>query len=575
MSARPTAQKHEKPARPPIAGELFLSALAAHGVDYFFCNPGTDFPPVVEAFTRAQKTNRPVPQPVLVTHENLAVAMAHGAYLMNGRPQAVMVHVNVGTANTINNLANLSRDRAPFLLAAGRTPITESGQFGGRMRQIHWGQEMFDQAGMVRELVKWDYELRVPGQVGDVVSRALEVAMTSPRGPVYLALPREPLSAELDGPIEPVQPRAVAASPYPDPASIEKLARWIADAENPVLITAAAGREPHAVELLAKFAERWAVPVVSFNTRYLNLPSTHPMHQGFDPGALLAEADVAILLECEVPWFPIDHTPRAGCKFAHMGEDPAFVRYPIRSFPSDLTITASARNAIAALDAALAKAAPDAGRISARFQRLSEQSNARRSKAGQAAAAQSDKITVPYASKCVGDAVGLDAVIFNEYPLSLEHCPREKPGTYFGSSTAGGLGWGLGAALGAKLAAPEKLVVATLGDGTYMFTNPTVSHWVAERYKLPVLTIIFNNSRYGAVRRATLSMFQDGAAGEDDGRFLADLDPSPPYDEFVKAQGGFGARVERPQDLPEVLARARDAVVKEKRQALVNVITPY
>ena len=109
---------------------------------------------------------------MLVPHENLAVAMAHGAYVITGRPQAVMVHVNVGTGNTINNLVNLSRDRVPLILAAGRTPITEKGSFGSRSRQIHWGQEMFDQGGMVRELVKWDYELRTPGQVADVVARA-------------------------------------------------------------------------------------------------------------------------------------------------------------------------------------------------------------------------------------------------------------------------------------------------------------------------------------------------------------------------------------------------------------------
>jgi acetolactate synthase-1/2/3 large subunit len=174
----------------------------------------------------------------------------------------------------------------------------------------------------------------------------------------------------------------------------------------------------------------------------------------------------------------------------------------------------------------------------------------------------------------VGEAVGLDAVIFNEYPLLLDHCPRELPGTYFGTSTAGGLGWGLGAALGAKLAAPDKLVVATIGDGTYMFTNPTVSHWVGAAHKLPVLAIVFNNSRYGAVRRATLSMFQDGVAGEDDGRFFADLSPSPAYEEPVKAQGGHGERVERPDDLPAALARARDAV-RGGRQALVNIICPY
>ena len=130
---------------------------------------------------------------MLVPHENLAVAMAHGAYVITGRPQAVMVHVNVGTGNTINNLVNLSRDRVPLILAAGRTPITEKGSFGSRSRQIHWGQEMFDQGGMVRELVKWDYELRTPGQVADVVARAHEVAMSVPRGPVYLVLPREPL----------------------------------------------------------------------------------------------------------------------------------------------------------------------------------------------------------------------------------------------------------------------------------------------------------------------------------------------------------------------------------------------
>ncbi len=562
-------------ARPPMAGDVFLSALAAHGVDYFFANPGTDFPPIVEAFERAKKTNRPVPLPVLVPHENLAVAMAHGAYLMNGRPQAVMVHVNVGTANTINNLANLSRERAPFLLAAGRSPITESGQFGSRLRQIHWGQEMFDQAGMVREFVKWDYELRVPSQVGDVVARAFEVAMTSPQGPVYLTLPREPLAAPVDGPIAPARPQARPAAPSPDAASIETLAAWIAKAERPLLITAASGRSAASVEALGAFTERWAMPVVSYFSRYLNLPHSHPMHQGYEPGAFFADADLVIALESEVPWIPAEHTLPANCRVAHIGEDPAFVRYPIRSFRSDLSIVSEVANALRALDAAVAKAKPDAARIDVRRRQLIARGNERRVKMAKAAENAGDKITVPYLSKCIADMAGDEAVIFNEYPLSLDHCPREKPGTYFGTSTSGGLGWGLGAALGAKLAAPEKLVVATLGDGTYMFTNPTVSHWVGMKHELPVLTIIFNNSRYGAVRRATLSMFKDGVAGEDDGRFLADLDPSPPYEEFVRAQGGFGERVSDSKELPAVLTRARDAVMKEKRQALVNVITPY
>jgi acetolactate synthase-1/2/3 large subunit len=165
-------------------------------------------------------------------------------------------------------------------------------------------------------------------------------------------------------------------------------------------------------------------------------------------------------------------------------------------------------------------------------------------------------------------------VIFNEYPLRGDHCPREHAGTYFGLSPAGGLGWGLGAALGAKLATPDKLIVATLGDGAYMFANPTAGHWVAAAHKLPILTIVFNNSRYGAVRNSTLAMFKDGAAGETDGRLLADLDPSPAYDTLANAQGAYAERVEKPADLPDALARAKEAV-RNGRQALLNVITPY
>ncbi len=157
--------------------------------------------------------------------------------------------------------------------------------------------------------------------------------------------------------------------------------------------------------------------------------------------------------------------------------------------------------------------------------------------------------------------------------MSLDHCAREKPGTFYGLSAAGGLGWGLGAAMGAKLAAPDKFVVATIGDGAYMFANPTVCHWVADKFEIPVLAVVFNNARYGAVRRATLSMFKDGAAGEDDGQFLADLSPSPPFEEIVRLHGGHGERVETHAELAPALARARDAV-RGGKQALVNVLIP-
>src|SRR3954467_11831359 len=387
--------------RKPIAGEVFLRALAEHGVDFFFANPGTDFPPIVEAFGRGATGNARLPRPVLVPHENLAVAMAHGAYTQTGRPQAVMVHVNVGTGNTINNLINLSRDRVPLILAAGRTPITEKGSFGSRSRQIHWGQEMFDQAGMVREIVKWDYELRVPGQVADVVARAHEVAMTTPRGPVYLVLPREPLSASLDE-APTIAPRPVAASAHPDPAAIEQLARWIAKAERPLIITAGPGTDDAAVAALARVAERAAIAVVAHNPRSLPLPSSHPMHAGFDSGPLVGDADLIIVIESDAPWYPAAQTPAMGCRVAHIGEDPAFVRYPMRSFPSDLAIAAMPATVLAALDAALAGKKLN---VDARHAKLTERHNARRAKMAEQSKPGS-QLTAAYFSCAIGEAVG-------------------------------------------------------------------------------------------------------------------------------------------------------------------------
>lgn len=573
MSPNPVAQRAERADRAPIAADAFLRGLADHGVDYFFCNPGTDFPPIVEAFARAKQTNAKVPRPMVIPHENLAVAMAHGVYLMTGRPQAVMVHVNVGTANTINNITNMSRERAPVILAAGRTPISEKGAFGARNRSIHWAQEMFDQAGMLRELVKWDYELRTPNQIADVVSRAFEVAMTSPRGPVYLVLPREPLAAPLAEPPGPLKPRPVPPPPHPDPRSIVTLADWVAAAERPLIICASA--EAEVMAALGRIAERCAIPVISPGARNLCLPSNHPMFLGGEPGALLAEADLVTVIESDAPWMQSFQHPPVGCRVVNIGEDPNYVRYPMRSFPNDLAIKSDAATALSALDDILAgKLAKSEGRIAARRARIGERSRTRHAQLAKDTSPSGDKISRGYLNRVLGEVVGPDAIVFNEYPLNFDHCAREKPGTFFSLSPAGGLGWGLGAALGAKLVKPDKLVVAAVGDGAYMFTNPTVCHWVSNVFDLPVLTVICNNSLYQAVRGATMSMFKDGAAGEEDCRGLANLDPSPPFEQLAQAQGAHAERVERPDQLSAALTRARDAVVEGGKQAVVNVICP-
>jgi tRNA threonylcarbamoyl adenosine modification protein (Sua5/YciO/YrdC/YwlC family) len=176
-----------------MTAEAYLARLGERGIDYVFANAGTDFAPIVEGLSR-NTGNAKFPKFLVVPHENVAMAMAHGYYRTCGKPAAVMVHVTVGTANTLCGLMNAARDNVPILLAAGRTPITETGHQASRNRSIHWGQESFDQGGMVREFVKWDYELRAGQPVDSVVDRALDIMMSEPRGPVYLTLPREVLA---------------------------------------------------------------------------------------------------------------------------------------------------------------------------------------------------------------------------------------------------------------------------------------------------------------------------------------------------------------------------------------------
>ena len=178
--------------------DAYLSVLADRGVDYLFANAGTDFAPLIEALAKAQALNTNTPKPITCPHENTAQHMAIGHYLVSGRPQMTMMHVNVGTANGMNGLLNAARGYVPMLFTAGRTPTNESDLTGHRSLDIHWTQEMYDQAAMTREAVKWDYELRNASQVETIIDRALSIAMSEPKGPVYLSLPREVLALEIE-----------------------------------------------------------------------------------------------------------------------------------------------------------------------------------------------------------------------------------------------------------------------------------------------------------------------------------------------------------------------------------------
>jgi acetolactate synthase-1/2/3 large subunit len=573
LKAEAAAPKAEPGAfKPETAAEAWLGLLAARGVEYLFANGGTDFAPVVEACAKGQKLGWRLPRIVVVPHENMGVAMAHGYAMVSGRPQAMMVHVGVGTANALNGLINASRQNVPVLFTAGRTPLTESGAVpAARNNYIHWAQEHFDQGGMLREFVKWDYELRHAEQVETVLDRALAIAKSEPQGPVYVTLPREILASPFAKAFSAHPTIAPASPPAPDPAALEEAARLLGAAQRPLLITASGGRTADAARAIEQLAQTLAVPVVHYRPRHLALSTEHPMHCGWDPHALLKEADVVLVVECDVPWIPKEGEPRAEAKVIHVGPDPLFASYPLRGFRADLALTGAVAPTLQALWRAAQKQAVSPKQIEERRKAVSALSEDLRKKARAGVDPMPARISGKWLSACVSKLLDDKTLLVNEYPTVLEETVITGPGRYFGNPSAGGLGWGMGAALGAKLAAPERTVICAVGDGAYMFGNPTAVHYVSEAMHLPVLFVIANNARWAAVHRSTLSIYPKGHAAQASEPPFATLEPSPRFEHVVQASGGHGERVTEPAALMPALQRALKIVKEEKRQAVVNV----
>ena len=556
--------------------DAYLALLADRGVDYFFANAGTDFAPIVEALAKAENLETRVPAPVTCPHENTAMHMAIGYYLVTGKPQAVMVHVNVGTANGMNGLLNAARGNIPMLFTAGRTPTNEEGLAGHRSLDIHWTQEMFDQASMVREAAKWDYELRNGKQTETIVDRALSVAKSEPTGPVYLSLPREVLAEQMDEfTYESPGRQHAPAPPYPNAAAADQAAALLAGAENPLIITNWAGRNPRVWGPLGDLAERYAIPVVQYRNRYMSLPTDHPMNLGYDLNPLLGQADVILVVDVAVPWLPATDKVRDDAKVIHMGADPLHSYVPLRGHPCDIALACGTDVGLTALNEAMsAHEAPVRTNIDKRRKALAEMW--RKQRDGWAARLDKVRNEKPlhpvWVTHCINQLKSDDTIVVKESALASTHIDITQPGTLLNAGAASGLGHGLGVALGAKLAAPDRLVIGTHGDGSYMFGNPIASHYVGAEQKLPILSVIFNNQRWQAVRRATVGLNPEGYAAQSSHQPITMLDSVDKYEKAVEVADGYGQRVEDPADLMPALERALKAVEVEKRQALVNVI---
>jgi len=558
--------------RTMTAGGAIFPRLKALGVDYVFANSGTDFPPIIEGLAEAAAQGIDLPQALVIPHEHAAMGMAHGYYLMTGRPQAVMLHTNVGLANGAIGAINAACEHVPMILMSGRTPVTERGRFGARTVPIGWGQEMRDQTALVREAVKWDYELKFPEQLPALLDRAHAIAMSTPKGPVYLSLPREVLCEDLPAEGLDAPPAIRPARSAPDAEAIATLARWLAEAEAPLVIAQRGAGDAESFAAFAQWADHWGIAVCSWWATHLAIATDHPCHVGADPSPWLEKVDLVLILDCLAPWMPDAHRPRAGARIVNMGPDPIFSRFPVRNFRSDLSIAGETAQTIPALIAAMEGLARDEDRLSSRRAALAQASAALRDQQAAQAAAQGGRLTKAHVSHKLGQALdGETSTVFSELGTLLGPLPRRDHKSWFQEPHSGGLGWSFPAALGAQLAEPDRLCVATMGDGSYMFANPVACHQIAEALNLPVLVVILNNGEWGAVRQSVEGLYPAGAAARANRMPLTGLTPSPDFCKVAEASRAFARKVTTADELGPAIAAALAAIRHDRRCALLDL----
>jgi acetolactate synthase-1/2/3 large subunit len=365
-----------------------------------------------------------------------------------------------------------------------------------------------------------------------------------------------------------------------DPAALEKIADVLINAENPLLVTKYLGRNPEAVAHLVELAELLSIAIVQI-PNYVNFPTDHPLYVGTQTLKYARHADVLFFMDIDVPWEPPRRDAlRADVKIIHLERDPLFTSIPGWGFPADLPVTGCSEIALPALNsiikAKLAAGAGSAGAFEERRKKITEDHRAmmRELEANIAAVRDQKPISPLWLSSCIGNVMDDNTIIVNETVTSrlAEVVPLNRPGCQFSTPPAGHLGWGLGAAIGAKLGAPQATVIAAVGDGSYMFCAPTACHFTAHKYRIPFLTVVYNNQAWNATIAAARGLYPDGVAQKTRNFPGTDLSPSPQFELTAQACGAYAARVEEPAELPGALDRALRAVKEERRQALLNVI---
>ncbi|WP_022721716.1 thiamine pyrophosphate-dependent enzyme [Rhodopseudomonas sp. B29] len=505
-------------------GEAIVQGLVAHGVNTVFGLPGAQIYGLFDGFAKAQM------KVIGARHEQACGYMAFGYARASGKPGVFSVVPGPGVLNAGAALLTAFGCNEPVMCLTGQVPSAYLGKGRGHLH------EMPDQLATLRSFIKWADRIEYPGQAPALVARAFQEMMSGRRGPVALEMPwdvftqRAETTAALT--LDPVAP------PAPDPDRVAAAAKLIAQSKTPMIFVGAGALE--AGDEILELAEMIDAPVVAFRSGRGIVSNRHELGLTFAAAyQLWPQTDLIIGIgsRMELPTtFRWPFKPE-GLKSVRIDIDPA----EMRRYTPDAAIVSDSKAGARALADAVSKAGYT-------------KTKGRREviRAATAKTQQDIQAIQPQMSylKILRDVLPDDAIVTDELSqvgfASWYGFPIYQPRTFLTSGYQGTLGSGFPTALGAKVACPDKPVVAITGDGGFMFGVQELA--TAVQYKIGVVTLVFDNSAYGNVRRDQLHGFE--------GRVVASDLVNPDFVKLAESFGVGASRVTSPDHFRTALEKA-------------------
>ncbi|HEY2881015.1 MAG TPA: thiamine pyrophosphate-dependent enzyme [Pirellulales bacterium] len=536
--------------------EAFLELLSTSGVRYIFGNPGTTELPLNDVIAG----NPQAFEYILGLQEVPLVAMADG-FAMAGRTLGVVnLHTCCGLGNAMGMIYNAYREGTPLLITAGQQDQRLSFE-----EPILWG----NMVEVVRPWTKYAVEVRRVEDLVRATRRAIQAALTPPRGPVFMSLPLDVQLAMMEGLDENVDFFGIPdCRVSPPKSSLEMAADTLRHAQNPAILVGSRVQEADAVGALVQLAQTLGAPVISESgTTHgrLSFPCKHPLYaQGLPLWApeifeRLKLYDVLLVVGMDLLRQYVFHEPARTIpehiKLIHLDEDPYQLN---KNYALEIGLLGETKTSILELDVVLTKqmTMEQQDRARERKRRIAEEHTVQRVAAHQECAAVCDQRPLAPATfmEAIARVLPPDVAVVEE-AVTTTNTMLERLGAlkntsgYFGHR-GWALGWGLGVTIGAKLAWPDRPVLGILGEGAAMYGIQGL--WSAAHHNIPATFVIANNAQYQILKIGAASMnLPHAKAGQFEGMDL--IEPEVDMVGIAKALGIDAIRVTEPDELSEAL----------------------